>query len=68
MAGQNESNSIQLDHLDDHMMDVNSHSINDAMFFLKNKSKRYRREDYNEDDYEIVCKHSNTGWCMHLFS
>ena len=44
----------------ENMHDPN-HPTLDAMSLLKNKSKRYRREDYNEDDYEIVCKHSNTG-------
>ena len=45
----------------ENMHDPNHHTLDDAMSLLKNKSKRYRREDYNEDDYEIVCKHSNTG-------
>jgi len=45
----------------ENMHDPNYHLLDDAMSLLKNKSKRYRREDYNEDDYEIVCKHSNTG-------
>ena len=45
----------------ENMHDLNYHALDDAMSLLKNKSKRYRREDYNEDDYEIVCKHSNTG-------
>ena len=39
----------------------NDYRINDAMSFLTNRSRRYRREGYDEDDYEIVCKHSNTG-------
>ena len=26
-----------------------------------NETKRFRRDDYDEDEYEIVCKHSNTG-------
>ena len=39
----------------------NNNRINDAMSFLTNRSRRYRRESYDEDDYEIVCKHSNTG-------
>ena len=61
MELQNENASIENGHLHESIINLNSPGINNAMSFLTNKSRRYRREDYNEDDYEIVCKHSNTG-------
>ena len=61
MAFQNKSASMEDGHLHESIINLNSPGINNAMSFLTNKSRRYRRDDYNEDDYEIVCKHSNTG-------
>ena len=31
-----------------------------------NNTKRFRRDGYDEDEYEIVCKHSNTGNAIKL--
>ena len=31
-----------------------------------NSTKRFRRDGYDEDEYEIVCKHSNTGNAIKL--
>ena len=31
-----------------------------------NNTKRFRRDSYDEDEYEIVCKHSNTGNAIKL--
>ena len=61
MALQIESGSIKIGYFHESMINSDPLDINNAMSFLTNKSRRYRREDYNEDDYEIVCKHSNTG-------
>ena len=61
MTLQNENFSIEDGHLHENIVNLNSSGINNALSFLTNKSRRYRRDDYNEDDYEIVCKHSNTG-------
>ena len=30
------------------------------------KTKRFRRDGYDEDEYEIVCKHSNTGKAIEI--
>ena len=59
---QNNNTTYQSIYSYENMHDTNQHALDEAMSLLKNKSKRYRREDYNEDDYEIVCKHSNTGF------
>ena len=32
---------------------------------LTNKARRFRRQD--DEDYEIVCKHSNTGMAFNIF-
>ena len=31
-----------------------------------NNTKRFRRDSYDEDEYEIVCKHSNTGKAIEI--
>ena len=58
---QNENLTSQKNQSYENLNYSNDYRIDDAMSFLTNKSRRYRRETYNEDDYEIVCKHSNTG-------
>ena len=61
MAIPNENVTSQDNQSYENLSYSNNYRINDAMSFLTNRSRRYRRESYDEDDYEIVCKHSNTG-------
>ena len=50
------------------MLPINSLNFEIICYFHNqiNKNKRFRRDSYDEDEYEIVCKHSNTGKSIKL--
>ena len=31
-----------------------------------NEGKRVRRQDFDDEEYEVVCKHSNTGMSLNI--
>ena len=40
------------------------HDLKSQLSQSSYRTKRARREDYDHDEYEVVCKHSNTGMKM----
>jgi hypothetical protein len=50
--------------------EINENSTNDkfnnTISQVSNEGKRFRRDDYDDEEYEVVCKHSNTGMSLNI--